>query len=207
MLSASHNPMPDNGIKLFAAGGHKLADEVEERIEAARRRRAGDWRRPTGAGIGRVHDLLDGAEHYVQAPGGSRRRTASTGIKVVVDCANGAASEVAPAAYRAAGAEVIAINAEPDGLNINDGCGSTHLDVAAAAVVEHGADLGHRPRRRRRPLPGGHRRRRGGRRRPDHGDPGAGDAGGRHADRGHAGRHRDEQPRPAAGDARGRASG
>jgi phosphoglucosamine mutase len=142
MLSASHNPMPDNGIKLFAAGGHKLPDDVELQIEATiEANGAAAWQRPTGAAIGRVHDLLDGADHYVQ------HLVATTpnridGVRVVVDCANGAASAVAPAAYREAGAEVIAINAEPDGLNINDGCGSTHLAAVRAAVMEHGADLG-----------------------------------------------------------------
>jgi phosphoglucosamine mutase len=140
MLSASHNPMPDNGIKLFAAGGHKLPDEVEHKIEAAVAASA-SWTRPTGGGVGRVHDLLDGAEHYMQ-------HLVSTvphrldGLRVVVDCANGAASDVAPLAYREAGAEVIAIHAEPDGLNINDGCGSTHLEPIKAAVLEHGAHLG-----------------------------------------------------------------
>ncbi|BCJ64525.1 phosphoglucosamine mutase [Polymorphospora rubra] len=142
MLSASHNPMPDNGIKLFAAGGHKLPDEVEMRIEAAIEANAATaWERPTGAGIGRVHDLLDGADHYVQHLVGSVPHRLD-GLKVVVDCANGAAADIAPVAYKEAGAEVIAIHAEPDGLNINDGCGSTHLDVVRAAVVEHGADLG-----------------------------------------------------------------
>ena len=141
MLSASHNPMPDNGIKLFAPGGHKLPDELEERIEHAIQDGHGLIGRPTGAAIGRVHDLLDGAEHYV------KHLVASTphrldGIKVVVDCANGAASEVGPAAYGEAGAEVIAIHAEPDGLNINDNCGSTHLDAVREAVLAEGADLG-----------------------------------------------------------------
>lgn len=142
MLSASHNPMPDNGIKLFAAGGHKLPDDVELKIEAAiEADGAAAWSRPTGAGIGRVHDLLDGADHYVQHLVGSIPHRLD-GLRVVVDCANGAASEVAPVAYGEAGAEVIAIHAQPDGLNINDGCGSTHLDVLKAAVVEHGAHLG-----------------------------------------------------------------
>ena len=141
MLSASHNPMPDNGIKLFAAGGSKLPDELEERIETAVADGHGLVNRPTGAGIGRVHDLLDGAEHYV------KHLIAATphrldGIKVVVDCANGAASEVGPAAYEQAGAEVIAIHADPDGLNINDKCGSTHLDAVRDAVLAEGADLG-----------------------------------------------------------------
>ncbi|XVU26286.1 phosphoglucosamine mutase [Actinoplanes sp. CA-054009] len=141
MLSASHNPMPDNGIKLFAAGGTKLPDELEERIEKAIEDGHGLIGRPTGAGIGRVNDLLDGAEHYIKHLVGSTPHSLA-GIKVVVDCANGAASEVAPVAYEEAGAEVIAIHAEPDGLNINDDCGSTHLEKVQAAVIEHGADLG-----------------------------------------------------------------
>ncbi|MEV4346019.1 phosphoglucosamine mutase [Actinoplanes sp. NPDC049596] len=141
MLSASHNPMPDNGIKLFAAGGTKLPDELEERIEKAVEDGHGLVGRPTGAGIGRVNDLLDGAEHYIKHLVGSTPHSL-TGIKVVVDCANGAASEVGPVAYEEAGAEVIAIHADPDGLNINDDCGSTHLEKVQAAVLEHGADLG-----------------------------------------------------------------
>ena len=141
MLSASHNPMPDNGIKLFAPGGLKLPDELEERIERAIEDGHGLVGRPTGAGIGRVHDLLDGAEHYVKHLIGSLPHRLD-GIKVVVDCANGAASEVAPTAYEEAGAEVIAIHAEPDGLNINEDCGSTHLDQVRDAVLREGADLG-----------------------------------------------------------------
>ncbi|RKR90131.1 phosphoglucosamine mutase [Micromonospora pisi] len=142
MLSASHNPMPDNGIKLFAAGGHKLPDEAELKIEAAiELNGSADWHRPTGADIGRVHDLLDGADHYIQHLVGSISHPLD-GLKVVVDCANGAASDLAPVAYREAGAEVIAIHAEPDGININDDCGSNHLANLQAAVVEHGADLG-----------------------------------------------------------------
>ena len=141
MLSASHNPMPDNGIKLFAAGGLKLPDEMEERIEKAVADGHATTGRPTGAGVGRVHDLLDGAEHYVKHLVGSVPNSL-TGIKVVVDCANGAASEVGPTAYQEAGAEVVAINAEPDGLNINDDCGSNHLETIRAAVVANGADLG-----------------------------------------------------------------
>jgi phosphoglucosamine mutase len=138
MISASHNPMPDNGIKLFAAGGQKLPDEVEDAIEAAL---DGSFDRPTGAGVGRVRDLPDAVDRYV------RHLVATVphrleGLRVVVDCANGAASAVAPAAYQGAGAEVIAIHAAPDGLNINDGCGSTHLSEVRAAVLAHGADLG-----------------------------------------------------------------
>ena len=98
MLSASHNPMPDNGIKLFAPGGLKLPDELEERIERTVQDGHGLFGRPTGAGIGRVHDLLDGAEHYVKHLVSSVPHRLD-GIKVVVDCANGAASEVGPTAY------------------------------------------------------------------------------------------------------------
>lgn len=140
VLSASHNPMPDNGIKLFAAGGHKLTDEIEQRIENFVSE-PGTWRRPTGAGVGRVHDLLDGAEHYLKHLVSSVAHPLA-GIKVVVDCANGAASDLAPEAYAQAGADVVVINAEPDGHNINDGCGSQHLDPLREAVREHGADVG-----------------------------------------------------------------
>ncbi len=138
MISASHNPMPDNGIKFFAAGGHKLADDVEDAIEAAMDQPAP---RPTGAGVGRLLDAPDAEERYL------RHLSASVdarldGLTIVVDGANGAASTVGPHAYEAAGATVIAIHSDPDGLNINDGCGSTHLDVLQAAVLEHGADLG-----------------------------------------------------------------
>jgi phosphoglucosamine mutase len=141
MLSASHNPMPDNGIKLFASGGQKLPDDVEDQIEALVSGGGGSWRRPTGAAVGRVHDLIDGPEAYIN------HLVASTphrldGLRVVVDCANGAASVVASEAYEQAGAEVIAISAEPDGLNINDNCGSTHLDAVRDAVIEHRAHLG-----------------------------------------------------------------
>ncbi|GIE79162.1 phosphoglucosamine mutase [Actinoplanes philippinensis] len=141
MISASHNPMPDNGIKLFAAGGTKLPDELEERIEKAVEDGHGLVGRPTGAGIGRVNDLLDGAEYYIKHLVESIPHRLD-GLKVVVDCANGAASEVGPVAYREAGAEVIAIHAEPDGLNINLDCGSTHLESVREAVLREGADLG-----------------------------------------------------------------
>jgi len=138
MISASHNAMPDNGIKLFAAGGHKLDDEVEDRIELHLEQ---PQHRPTGAGIGRVRELERAAERYLgHLAAASPQRL--DGLRVVVDCAHGAASALAPAAYRAAGAEVVALHAEPDGLNINDGCGSTHPDELMAAVRANGADLG-----------------------------------------------------------------
>ena len=138
MISASHNPMPDNGVKLFSAGGHKLPDAVEDEIEAALEQ---PFVRPTGVAVGRITDAPEAVrryeDHLLIAVG---RELA--GLRVVVDCANGAASAVAPEVYRRAGADVIAIHAEPDGLNINDRCGSTHLESVKAAVVEAGADLG-----------------------------------------------------------------
>jgi phosphoglucosamine mutase len=138
MLSASHNPMPDNGIKLFARGGHKLADDLEDAIEGRLRE---DWARPTGADVGRIRlepGLVDRyVEHLVAAAPSSL-----AGLKVVVDCAHGAAYRVGPEALSRAGAEVVTIGAEPDGTNINDGHGSSHLDVLRAAVRAHGADAG-----------------------------------------------------------------
>ncbi|MGV0782037.1 phosphoglucosamine mutase [Mycolicibacterium sp. XJ775] len=139
MISASHNPMPDNGIKIFGPGGHKLDDAAEDRIEDLVQ--AGPGLRPTGAGIGRVLEAEDALDRYLRHAG-KAMTTRLDGLTVVVDCAHGAAWAAAPRAYRAAGANVIAINAEPNGLNINDGCGSTHMEVLQAAVLEHGADLG-----------------------------------------------------------------
>ncbi len=140
MISASHNPMPDNGIKIFAAGGYKLDDDAEDRIEAFISGDAAGLA-PTGSGIGRVRAADKAADLYI-AHVGTASKSRLDGLTVVVDCANGAASVVAPAIYAAAGATVIAISAQPDGLNINDGCGSTHMDDLQKAVVEHGADIG-----------------------------------------------------------------
>ena len=139
MISASHNPMPDNGIKIFGPGGHKLDDATEDRIEELVA--AGPGERPVGAAIGRVVDADDALDRYLRHVG-KAVTTRLDGLTVVVDCAHGAASAAAPQAYRAAGANVIAINAEPNGLNINDGCGSTHMEALQRAVLSHGADLG-----------------------------------------------------------------
>jgi phosphoglucosamine mutase len=139
VLSASHNPMPDNGIKLFARGGHKLADDLECEIEDDVA--AGADVRPIGAAIGRLRRADDALERYA-AHLLSAQPTRLDGLHVVVDCANGAASTVAPELYRGAGAQVTAIAAEPDGLNINDGVGSTHLDGLVDAVRRSGAHLG-----------------------------------------------------------------
>ncbi len=138
MLSASHNAMPDNGIKFFATGGHKLPDAVEDAIEAALDE---EPERPVGFDVGRITRMEDAGTQYVRhlldavAP-------KLDGLKVVIDAAHGAASEVSPEVFRLAGADVHVIGARPDGLNINDGCGSTHLEELQAAVVEQGADLG-----------------------------------------------------------------
>jgi phosphoglucosamine mutase len=138
MLSASHNPMPDNGIKFLSRGGVKLDDAIERAIEA---RLEEPWDRPIGGDVGRVrvHDtaIAEYVAHLDQTIGHSL-----AGLKVVLDCAQGAAFVAGPKALRDAGAEVIAICAEPDGLNINDGCGSTHLDVLQKAVLDHSADVG-----------------------------------------------------------------
>ncbi|MER5736595.1 MULTISPECIES: phosphoglucosamine mutase [unclassified Streptomyces] len=143
MLSASHNAMPDNGIKFFARGGHKLADDLEDKIEAVyeEHRTGAPWDRPTGAGVGRVRDYTEGFETYVAHLLGVLPNRLD-GLKIVLDEAHGAAARVSPEAFTRAGAQVVTIGAAPDGLNINDGCGSTHLELLKAAVVEHGADLG-----------------------------------------------------------------
>jgi phosphoglucosamine mutase len=138
VISASHNPMPDNGIKFLAAGGLKLDDAVEAQIEEIL---GTDWERPIGAAVGRVRPYERPVEEYVEHLLTTLTRPL-TGLKVVVDCANGAASVAAPLALRDAGAEVVVIGAEPDGLNINEGCGSTHLGPLQAAVLAYGADAG-----------------------------------------------------------------
>ena len=138
MLSASHNPMPDNGIKFLARGGHKLEDAVEIAIE---RRMREEWQRPVGGGVGRVEAHETAVEEYAA----HLVRTIEhplAGLRVVVDCAEGAAWDAGPRALADAGADVTAIHAIPDGLNINDGCGSTHLESLQAAVVKDGADVG-----------------------------------------------------------------
>ncbi len=138
MVSASHNPMPDNGLKLFGPGGWKLDDEAEARIEAGLGHQHGP--RPHGTSVGDVRDE-DVSEDYLSSllravPGGAH------GVKVVVDGAQGSASRLAPELYRRAGAEVRTIFCDADGAHINDGCGATHLEELQAEVVRTGADLG-----------------------------------------------------------------
>jgi phosphoglucosamine mutase len=138
VISASHNAMPDNGIKIFASGGRKLSDAAEDAIEAGM---AAADRLPTGDGVGRITPIPDACRRYTDHLLLSTPHPLA-GLRVVVDCANGAASQVAPEAYRRAGAEVIVIGGSPDGLNINDGVGSTHIDGLRDAVTVNHADLG-----------------------------------------------------------------
>jgi phosphoglucosamine mutase len=153
VLSASHNPAADNGIKFFGRSGVKLPDEIEDAIEA-RMRAVGDGVTAAGLGaalstpgFGRVTDAYSAHETYLDHLLASRPTPATGqpplhGMRVVVDCAHGAAYSIGPRALRRAGAEVVAIGAAPDGLNINASVGSTHLETLAAAVLEHGADAG-----------------------------------------------------------------
>jgi phosphoglucosamine mutase len=138
VLSASHNPMPDNGIKIFARGGGKLDDALEIAIE----KRIGEpWDRPTGKDVGRVINDEAASESYIHHLL-STVDTQLGGLKVVVDCANGASSYVAPETLRRAGAEVVAISNNPNGWNINEGCGSTHMESLRNKVLETSADIG-----------------------------------------------------------------
>ncbi|WP_084127886.1 phosphoglucosamine mutase [Demequina sp. NBRC 110055] len=144
VISASHNPMPDNGIKFFARGGHKLDDAVEDQIEERLRE---PWQRPTGAAVGTIQDASHLASDFVDHSVAAVRSFAGaeeplTGLTIVVDTAHGAASTVGPQALAAAGATVIAIHDQPDGLNINDNAGSTHMGALQDRVVEEGADFG-----------------------------------------------------------------
>ena len=137
MISASHNAAPDNGIKFFSRGGHKLPDATEDQIEAE----FGKALTPIGAEVGRVVRFADAEDRYlVHLLGAVPNRL--EGLRVVVDCAHGAASAISPEAFRNAGAQVFVIGADPDGNNINQGCGSTHLSALQAAVIEFKADLG-----------------------------------------------------------------
>ncbi len=141
MISASHNPVEDNGIKFFHGDGFKLPDLIEDNIEAAINAGTNHFPRPVGADIGRVVHVGDAAQRYIQFALGTISGTLKR-LKVVVDCANGAASLIAPAVYGEAGVEVIAIHHVPDGTNINRECGSTHPHVIQEEVRRAGADLG-----------------------------------------------------------------
>jgi phosphoglucosamine mutase len=143
MISASHNQFADNGIKLFAPGGLKLPDDVEVAVEAALEAvLAGSAAGPAGEDVGEVSDRPGAAERYVEHLTGILSGHRLDGLRLVLDCANGAASEVAPAAFQRLGADVIVINDHPDGCNINDRCGATHPESLRLAVVAEGADAG-----------------------------------------------------------------
>ncbi len=138
VISASHNPMPDNGIKFLARGGVKLDDALEREIEA----HVGEpWERPVGGDVGRVTPYARSVEEYSEHLVGTLDQPLAD-LRVVLDCANGAASVIGPHTLRSAGADVIATNDDPDGLNINERCGSTHLEGLRKAVLERGADVG-----------------------------------------------------------------
>ncbi len=141
VISASHNPYEDNGIKFFNRFGYKLSDEIEEKIEQLVLGKEDELPFPEGKEIGQIVHFEQAKEvygdHLVRHFSGSL-----TGKRVVVDCANGAASDVAPSVLKALGAEVIAIHNQPNGVNINDGCGSTHLEHLKEEVIRHKADLG-----------------------------------------------------------------
>ncbi len=142
VISASHNPYPDNGIKFFAAGGRKLSDELEARLEAELDRTLhAPAPGPTGDGVGRV-EPFDGRHRYADGLVGMLAPGRLSGLRVVVDCANGAASEVAPDVLRRLGASVEVIGDHPDGLNINAGCGSTAPQQLQREVLNRGADCG-----------------------------------------------------------------
>ncbi|MFT4245188.1 MAG: phosphoglucosamine mutase [Micrococcaceae bacterium] len=139
MISASHNPAPDNGIKFLARGGQKLHDAIEEAIEAKMKE---NLTLPTGDEVGRITRFADAEDRYVLHLLSSMRGQSLKGLKIVVDCANGAASGCSPQAFKNAGADITVIGAEPDGLNINKDCGSTHMEKLQEAVVRLGADMG-----------------------------------------------------------------
>jgi len=138
MISASHNPAPDNGIKFFSFGGTKLPDEVEDRIEGALE---GEKLAPTGEAVGRIRRFADAEDRYLL----HLLRTLDArldGLHIVIDCAHGAAAGISPQVFSDAGASVSVIGSDPDGLNINDGVGSTHLEPLQRAVLEQRADFG-----------------------------------------------------------------
>ncbi|MFO0753055.1 MAG: phosphoglucosamine mutase [Thermodesulfovibrionales bacterium] len=143
VISASHNPFEDNGIKVFSPSGFKLSDELEEKIEALIANKDFPSRRATGEKIGRAFRLDDATGRYIEYIKSTIPRGMDLeGLKVVVDAANGAAYKVTPLLLRELGAEVVTLNDKPDGININDNCGSLHLDCLVRAVREQNAHVG-----------------------------------------------------------------
>lgn len=141
MISASHNPVEDNGIKFFGGDGFKLSDDTELAIEQLMDAAKDELPRPEGGAIGTVTVLEDAKEQYVHFLKTTVKHSFG-GVKLVLDCAHGAAYELAPTVFRQLGAEVITVGAEPNGLNINDGVGSTHPEYLREQVLAHQADLG-----------------------------------------------------------------
>lgn len=139
VISASHNPMQDNGIKIFDKNGHKLSEKLEDEIESLMNQK---FASPVGEAIGRVKGLIDAEEAYIAYLLNTIEPFSLKGLNIVVDCANGAASEIAPEVYKRAGANVFAIHAQADGWNINRDCGSTHIDEIRKVVKEGKFDLG-----------------------------------------------------------------
>ena len=139
MLSASHNPMPDNGVKFFQRGGVKLDDKIEDVIQE---RLDEDWVRPVGAAVGRIKPDSSLIQTYISHLVGSLRGVSLKGLTVVLDCANGSSSVTAVPAFSSTGAQVLAINGQPNGLNINENAGSTHIGGLQKRVVAEGADMG-----------------------------------------------------------------
>lgn len=139
VISASHNPHHDNGVKFFGPDGGKLSDEVEQRIEDMLDQ---PMRCVSPESLGRAKRIGDAPGRYIEFCKGSYEGRTLTGIKLVVDCAHGAAYRVAPAVFEELGADVVVIGDKPDGLNINQGCGSTHLQSLTAAVLKSGAHIG-----------------------------------------------------------------
>lgn len=141
VISASHNPMEFNGIKFFNGEGYKLSDELEDEIEALIKNGMKDIDFPTGAGIGKIDYRFDIVDEYVEF----EKETVPvdlSGLKIVIDCAEGASSYTSVKALKDLGADLIAIHTEPDGTNINADCGSTHMDELKARVVSEKADVG-----------------------------------------------------------------
>ena len=141
VISASHNPATDNGIKFFDTDGFKLPDEVEEEIESLMDSNI-DTSEINGTAVGKAKRIDDAAGRYIEYTKNSIKNKLLAGLKIILDCANGAAYKVAPLIFRELGAEVIVLNNSPDGLNINEQCGSLHPDVIKSAVLGRKADIG-----------------------------------------------------------------
>ena len=141
VISASHNPYPDNGIKFFSAEGYKLPDAVEDELEEILKNGVENLPNPVGGEVGAIIPIQEKVADYCDYLIGSTS-VSLEGLKVVVDCANGAAYEVAPRVYQALGAEVVAMYTAPNGVNINENCGSTHMEALRREVVAQNADIG-----------------------------------------------------------------